>query len=154
MNNRIGKKETTGGHVRDPGELKFDVRRAIATIVLAALKARSKATPDDLLRLRTIWSLNPLFAILDGREEEDLLNFADWVTEERGLDACLPATAALSPALRETALALACDALASRGALDPRSLVVIERIAAALDLAVEAVQPILQVTAIRNRGIE
>lgn len=133
---------------------KFDVWRALVTIGMAALKARGRATSDDLLRFRTVCSLNPLFATGNERNEEQLLNFADWVTEERGLDACLPAAAALSPALCETAFALACDALAGRGPFESRALLVLERIAAALDLADEAVQPILHVTAIRNRGLE
>ncbi|MBN2358112.1 MAG: hypothetical protein JXR83_01580 [Deltaproteobacteria bacterium] len=140
--------------MHDQSDVKFDVRRAIVTIALAALKARGHASSDDLLRLRTLLLLNPLFATGSDLEEERLINFADLMTEERGLDSCLPAAAALSPALRETALAITCDALACRGAFEPRVLTIVDRVARALDLAPETVHQILQVTAIRNRGIE
>lgn len=130
----------------------FNVQQAIMTIVVGAVKADGQVSREEVIRLRSMCSLSPVFAANTGEQDTAVISFADNVTTQMGDQAVEKAIEALTPELRETAFAFACDMILADGVLGPDEEIFITKLAGKCAISDEVGRSIIYTTIVRNRS--
>ncbi len=136
--------------LRQVGEPTFDKQRAVMTVIAAAIMADGEVSDDEVIRLRAMCSLSPIFSHNSGDQDTEVIKFAVSVNSQSGERALGMAAAALSPTLRQTAFAFACDMLLADGVVNEQEKQFIAGIAKTLDIAEATADAVIQTTLIRN----
>lgn len=130
----------------------FNVQQAIMTIVVGAVKADGQVSREEVIRLRSMCSLSPVFMANSGEQDVAVISFADNVTTQLGDQAIGKAIDVLPPELRETAFAFACDMILADGVLGPDEEVYITNLASKCAISEEIGKAIIYTTIVRNRS--
>jgi tellurite resistance protein len=138
---------------RGPTEKKLSADEAIMTVVLGAIMADGEVDDDEVTRLKAMCVLSPIYARNTSERDRNIVQRALNQVSQDGEQAMRRAAAALSPALRETAFAFACDMVLADGVLAPSEERFVEQLAETLELAPALARAIVQVTLIRNRDL-
>lgn len=121
------------------------------TIVIAAVLADGDIADEEALRIRAMCSLSPVFASNSGDQDKAVINFALNKNKQLGDQAVSSAGEGLSPELRETAFAFACDMVMADGFLGAGEEAFLENLVTSLNIASDRARAIIDVTLIRNR---
>ena len=136
---------------------RFDIRThwriAIMTIVVAAVKADGQVADEEVMRIRSMCARSPIFRTNSVDQDTAIINFADSVTTQLGHDAIVQAAQRLTPELRETAFAFACDMVLADGVVGSSEEGFLEGLVRDLMISPEVGQSIVRVTVIRNRSL-
>jgi tellurite resistance protein len=138
---------------RGPTEKKLSADEAIMTVVLGAIMADGEVDDDEVTRLKAMCVLSPIYARNTSERDRNIVQRALNQVSQDGEQAMRRAAAALSPALRETAFAFACDMVLADGVLASSEERFVEQLAETLELAPALARAIVQVTLIRNRDL-
>lgn len=129
----------------------WDTQRAIMTIVAAAVKSDGEVSEPEIKRLRSMCVRSPVFASNSSSEDDEVIEFADTVTNQLGSAAIDQAAEALSVELRETALGYAIDIVLADGLLGRDEEVFIEDLVKRLGVSEDTARVLIQATLILNR---
>lgn len=129
----------------------FDVQRAVMTIIVAAVKADGSVSAVEVMRAKSICSGTQIYAANDSEQNIAVISFALDVTDQLGDGAIDHAAAALTPLLRETAFALACDMVLADGFLSSKEERYLTGLSNRLQIADHVVSTVIDATLIRNR---
>ena len=130
----------------------FNSQQAIMTIVIAAVKADGQISREEVSRVRAMCSLSPVFASNTGDQDSAVIGFADNVTTQMGAQAIERAVSALTPELRETAFAFACDMVLADGILAADEEQFIASLAEKCSISDNVAKAIIMTTLVRNRA--
>lgn len=130
----------------------LNTQQAIMTIVVAAIKADGSVSEEELMRLRAMCSLSPIFAANTSDQDRLVAQFADNFTDQMEDQAIRRAAAALTPELRQTAFAFACDMVLADGLLGQKEQQFIAELAQELGVSEAIGSAIVHVTLVRNRS--
>lgn len=130
----------------------FNSQQAIMTIVLAAVKADGQVSREEVMRVRAMCSLSPIFASNSSDQDVAVINFADNVTTQMGDQAIAKAVEALTPELRETAFAFACDMVLADGILAADEERFIANLADKCSISESVGKAVIMTTLVRNRA--
>lgn len=140
--------------LRSATELQFDEQRAIMTIVIGAIMADGEAEDEEMSRMRMMCSLSPIFARNSVAQDNAVIDFVLRALRQLDWDDLIPrAAAALSPELRETAFAFACDMLMADGVVGRAEESYLEDLARRLSIQDSTANAVVEVTVIRNRTL-
>ncbi|BCW93132.1 MAG: hypothetical protein KatS3mg007_1026 [Thermoanaerobaculum sp.] len=128
-------------------------QQAIMTIVVAAVKADESVSPEEIQRIKAMCVLSPIFASNSADQDIANIRFADTMIEQFGEEAIVRAAEALTPELRETAFAFACDMVLADGVLGPSEERFMTGLAQKLGLRDDSAQAIVYATIVRNRAL-
>jgi uncharacterized tellurite resistance protein B-like protein len=128
-------------------------QQAVMAIVIAAVKTDGEVENAEIARLQAMCGLSPLFASNTSDQDRALVSAANTLTNQLGQRAVERAGEALSPALRETAFAFACDMVLADGVLADTEEQFLSKLAADLKIDEAVAESIAMVTIIRNRGL-
>lgn len=131
----------------------FDPRRAIMTVVVAAVKADGAVSDEEIVRIRSMCARSPIFATNSVEQDTAIIAFADTVTGQLGEQAIDHAASNLKQGLRETAFAFACDMILADGVITTAEEKYTEMLAAKLAIPAETAQAVVHCTIIRNRSL-
>jgi uncharacterized tellurite resistance protein B-like protein len=129
----------------------FNLQQALMTIVVAAVKADGEVSRDEVMRIRAMCSLSPIFASNSGDQDSAVIDFADNVTSQLRDQAIPKAVQALPLPLRETAFAFACDMVLADGVLGSEEERFISALAQQCSVSDETGKAIIMTTLVRNR---
>jgi len=132
---------------------KLDSQRAIMTIAVAAVKADGHVAAEEVLRIRGICALSPIFSANTSDQDAAIINFADTVTSQLGHEAVVQAAQRLTPELRETAFSFACDMVLADGVVGSTEESFLSNLLRDLAVSPEVGQAIIRATIIRNRSL-
>jgi uncharacterized tellurite resistance protein B-like protein len=138
--------------LRESGAPRFDVQRAIMTIVIAAVKVDGDVSSREITRIQAMCALSPVYASNTPEQDLSVINFADDVTAQLGMDAVTKAAKVLKPELRDTALAFACDMILADGIVGDSEHEFLSRLVEILGVSEEVGDAIVKTTLIRNRS--
>lgn len=130
----------------------FDARRAVMTIVIAAIGADGEVDDQEVRRLRSMCARSPLFADNTSDQDDSLIRFATSTLSQLGEDAVRKAAAHLKQPLRETAFAFACEMVLADGTVGETEDRFISNLAQTLDISESIGDAIVTTTQIRLRG--
>lgn len=136
--------------LKQVGEPKFDTQRAVMTVVVAAVTADGSIDSDELLRMRAMCSLSPIFADNTGDQDLEIIKFAANINDQLGEQAIVKAAAALSPTLCQTAFAFACDMILADGVAGEKEQRFLGHAAHALGVNEATADAVIMTTLIRN----
>jgi uncharacterized tellurite resistance protein B-like protein len=122
------------------------------TIVVGAVKADGQVSREEVIRLRSMCALSPVFMANTGEQDGAVISFADNVTTQLGDEAIARAIEVLTPELRETAFAFACDMILADGVLGRDEEVYITKLASKCAIPDETGKAIIYTTIVRNRS--
>ncbi len=128
-------------------------QQAIMTIVLGAVAADGEVSDDEIRRIQGMCALSPLFASNSVEEDLGIMRFAGRALTQHGEEAVSKAIEVLSPELRETAFAFACDMVLADGVLTPTEERFMTDLAKRLELRDNVPESIIFTTIVRNRGV-
>jgi len=138
--------------LRDTGNLRFDVQRAIMTVVAFAQLADGDVSDEEVARLRAMCALSPIFASNTREQDVEAIKFSISAINTLGNQAIAQAASALSPELRETAFAFACDIILADGIATDEEQKFLAELVRTLALSDEVASVLVQATLIRNRS--
>lgn len=130
----------------------FNVQRAVMTVVVAAIKADGKISEEEVGRLRSMCARSPIFAANSKVEDDAVIDFADHVSDQLGIDAIEKAAAVLKPELRETAFAFATEMVLADGMVGQKEEAFISQLADILGIGEDLGRAVIHVTMIRARS--
>lgn len=136
----------------DVEDLKFNTQRALMTIAIAATRADGDASEQEINRVKAMCVLSPVFCSNAAEEDLEAIRFAENAVNQLGWDAVGQAAQSLSPQLRETSFAFACDVVLADGIVGEGEKEFLAEIAKALELDDKVADSILQTSIIRNRS--
>lgn len=127
---------------------------AMIIISLSVVEAAGEDSDESAMRLGALAVLSPVFPALSEKELEALLGTAVDMAEMLGDDAVAKAAEVLPAPLRETAFAFACDVAFADAIVTSEEEATVEGLAEALGIDKRIAKKIVEVTEIRNRGLE
>lgn len=133
-------------------EPQFNTQRAVMTIVFGAMTADGEVEDEEITRLRSMCARSPIFASNSKDEDDAVIRWVNDAIDRLGNDALSTAAEALTPELRETAFAFACEMVLADGIVGQDEERYIGKIAEALDIGESVGSAIVNVTMIRLRG--
>lgn len=131
----------------------FNVQQAIMTVVVAAVKADGAVAREEVMRIRSMCALSPIFAHNSTDQDDAVIAFADNVTSQMGEEAVVKAAEALQPQLRETTFAFACDMVLADGIVGRDEETFLISLMQRLGVSEDVGRSIVGVTLIRNRNL-
>lgn len=130
----------------------FDKQRALMTIAMSAVAADGSISDSEARRIRAMCSLSPIFADNSSEQDKSVIDFALNVLQQMGNEAINRAAQALTPELRETAFAFACDVILGDGIVGDDESEYLSSLAGTLGITEDVGDTIVQSTLIRNRN--
>jgi len=121
------------------------------TIAISAVAADGNVSPQEIRRIRAMCSLSPIFADNSSEQDDQVIRFASNAVIQMGSDAIRLAVQALTPELRETAFAFACDMILADGIVGDEETNFLSSLAEDLGISDDIGNTIVQTTLIRNR---
>jgi len=137
--------------LKGSGGQAINTQQAIMMIVLSAIEADGDIADEEITRLRAMCFLSPIFASNSKDQDLMVLKFASDRNERLGSESLAVAGSNLSPELRETAFAFACDMILADGVVGSTEEAFLEKAVSQLEIDLEIAQSIVNVTLIRNR---
>jgi uncharacterized tellurite resistance protein B-like protein len=131
----------------------FNTQQALMTIVIAAVMADGEVADEEITRVRSMCMLSPLFASNSAEQDLAVIKFAVNVTSQMGEQAIVSAAEVLSPELRETAFAFACDMVLADGIVGHSEEAFLNVLMHRLGVSEHAGRSIVWTTLVRNRSV-
>ena len=139
--------------LRSAGAPTFDAQSSIMTIVLAAMKADGSIDDEEVVRLRTMCARSPIFAANSRERDDEIIAFADKVTEQFGVASIEMAVKNLKQELRETGFAFACEMVLADGMVSDAEERYLTNLATSLGIPNATLSALVLATIVRNRGL-
>lgn len=131
----------------------FSPQQAVMTIVIAAVLSDGTVADEEVARIRAMCLLSPLFSTNSGQQDANLISFAVNVNHSMGSQAISSAAHALSPELRETSFALACDMVLADGIIGPEEETFLTGLTSSLGISENTGRSLIWATLVRNRSL-
>lgn len=138
--------------VRSATNQNSDAQQAIMIIVVAAVMADGDIADEEVIRIRSMCSLSPIFASNSGDQDTKVILFAHNVNKQLGDQALVKAAEALTPELCETAFAFACDMVLADGLVGQSEEAFLNSLLCHLNVSESTARTIIDVSLIRNRN--
>lgn len=130
----------------------FNIQQAIMTIVVAAVMADGEVADEEVMRLRSMCSLSPIFSGNSGDQDSAVIRFASNVYSQMGEQAIAEAAKVLNSELRETAFAFACDMVLADGLVGQKEERFLTALMNNLGVSDESGRSLVWATLVRNRS--
>lgn len=130
----------------------FNVQQAIMTVVIAAVMADGEIADEEIGRVRSMCALSPIFASNTQEQDVAVIRFAVNVTSQMKEQATIKAAEVLTPELRETAFAFACDMILADGIVGQAEEAFLTSLMNVLGISENAGRSIVWATIVRNRS--
>ncbi len=130
----------------------FNVQQAIMMIVVAAVMADGEVADEEIMRIRSMCSLSPIYANNSGEQDTAVIRFAANVFTQMGEQAITEAARVLHPELRETAFAFACDMVLADGLVGQKEEKFLTSLMNNLEISENSGKTLVWATLVRNRN--
>lgn len=131
----------------------FNPQQAIMTIVIAAVMADGEVADEEVARIRSMCLLSPIFASNSHDQDLTLIRHAINVNGQMGERAISGAAEVLSPELRETAFAFACDMVLADGIVGASEEAFLNSLMGRLGISENSGRGLVWATLVRNRNL-
>lgn len=131
----------------------FNPQQAIMTIVIAAVMADGEVADEEVARIRSMCLLSPIFASNSHDQDLALIRHAINVNGQMGAQAVSGAAEVLTPELRETAFAFACDMVLADGLVGQSEEAFLNSLMSRLGISENAGRGLVWATLVRNRNL-